>query len=552
MAARLWNSQFVAYAPEQDDPVQPIGFGTTTAAGSSTTIVDVGGIADSSGADYYNGQYWVTILSGTYKGQSKRVVDDDGDGTLTLESAFAGAPGSGIEYQLWKSSEPMILVDSSADATTVVDALRDEADDYWIGCSIEPITGNRSGEVELVTDFVSATGTFTTGSFSGALAAGDVCYLRRAIEAVNLSAAPAQPYVPSESPRLDLSRGKGRPGARSGTVSFDLPVRGSGSLAGADVVATAAEMHGLMQACGYVEVTGKTMTIDDAAASTTVIDVAAGDGANVEIGQAIQYNGNVSYVTDQTVADTLTVSPPFPVAPADTDLLHASRTYRKYRPSDDTQPKGVTIYTERDGVRTTYFGCMGNVEFLAGGAGELVGRFSFTATHWVLEDDENLAGEALYEAYASTQKILGSELTAYLDTTQVDVHGVAINGGHAYSPKTVAGKYGLNGVATIETQDVRPMIRLGKLIAESDDAMAAEAIYQVGTSKAVSLVYGSHGNCIAFRAPAARLIEAPVPGDYESRISTPYVLECQNAGTGVDANESPTQVKIPDFSIHIF
>ncbi len=179
MASRLTKNAVLAVNPEQDNPVQVIGKGTTTSAGAAggTTLISTTGAANSGVADTYNGRYWVTQTSGANKGLSKRVVDDDGAGTLTLENnGFPNQVASGVSYYLWLSSEPMILVDSSGAATDVVDAVRDEANDYWIGYTIEPVTGNRSGEAKLVTDFVSATGTYTTGAFSGVLAAGDVCY----------------------------------------------------------------------------------------------------------------------------------------------------------------------------------------------------------------------------------------------------------------------------------------------------------------------------------------------------------------------------------------
>jgi hypothetical protein len=89
VAARVWSQQILGYCPHTSvsgETWQFIQAGTTTSNGASggTTLIDTSG--DSGGADTFNGRYWVEIVTGTNKGLWKRVVDDDGAGTLTLEN----------------------------------------------------------------------------------------------------------------------------------------------------------------------------------------------------------------------------------------------------------------------------------------------------------------------------------------------------------------------------------------------------------------------------------------------------------------------------------
>jgi hypothetical protein len=230
MAIRIASKQSFSYSPEQDNPLELIAKGITSADGDAggTTVVDTLGAADGA-ADEHNGR-WLVITNGVCQGQWKRIVDDDGTGTLTLEgNGFSAQIVSNTMYAIVAACDAIIVVDASGAATDIVDAVRDEADDYWIGYWITPLTGARKGETRQVSDFTGGTGTFVVGAFSGALAAGDVCLVRRFLEVANLNVAFAEPLMPRPSGRVDLSRGDGTVGARSGTVSFDVQLTGSGS-----------------------------------------------------------------------------------------------------------------------------------------------------------------------------------------------------------------------------------------------------------------------------------------------------------------------------------
>jgi hypothetical protein len=340
------------------------------------------------------------------------------------------------------------------------------------------------------------------------------------------------------------------PGARSATIAFDVQLKGSGSLAAAAAIANASEIQGLMQSCGYSEDIGTSMVVA-AGSNTTAIKVATSTHERISIGQAVQHAGNTRFVTGKTdgggAADTVTVAPPLPSTPGADDVLYASRTYY---PDLTTTRKGVTVYYERDGVRYTLFGCMGNVEFVPGDDTEVLAKFSLTAEHFIAENEECLAINAIYSQYSSAQPLLGCNRVVFVDTTRTDIGGVSATLGHAAVLKKVSGAYGVNGSAGMQTTGMAPSVKFRELMDESADALTAESLYQTGTSVALSLIYGSHGNCVAIRAPVARVVELPAPVDSEGMLAHNFAFEPQDAGAVTDPTNGTE--KLPDFSISIF
>ena len=144
IAARIWRQQILGYVPHTSvsgETWQLIkrGYTTTAGAANGTTLIDIG--SDSGSADTYNGRYWVKILSSTNKGLWKRVIDDDGAGTLTFENnGFPNQVLGTVQYEIWLSPEPIVVVDSSSGETNMVDAVRTEADTgdfaFWDGFGV--------------------------------------------------------------------------------------------------------------------------------------------------------------------------------------------------------------------------------------------------------------------------------------------------------------------------------------------------------------------------------------------------------------------------------
>ena len=72
--------------------------GTSTATGSSTTLVDSG--LKYRPDDYFNG-FWLLITSGTYAGSERFIsVFTSSSGTITWLAALAGNSGSGVTYEI--------------------------------------------------------------------------------------------------------------------------------------------------------------------------------------------------------------------------------------------------------------------------------------------------------------------------------------------------------------------------------------------------------------------------------------------------------------------
>jgi len=562
MSIRIGSEQVTSYSPENDGDIQLIGYGSLTANGAAagTTIVDADGVGNSGSAATYAGRYWVRILSGTAQGRWKRVTVDNGSGTLTLEgNGFPSQIVSGVSYALYKSGESIVVVDSSSGETNMVDAIRDEADDYWIDYELVPLIGTHAGKNTTVSDFTSSTGTYVLDAeFGGALAAADVCLLRKFIEAGNFAATPDESYDPRIIGRVNLSKGDGVIGGRSGAIAFDIQAKASGTLAADTVIANASEVSGLLLACGLTEVVGTTTKIDDAGAASTTsslkIDTATHE--NFQIGQAIMHSGNVSIVVSKTdgggSADTLGVYPPLPTVPNDNDIVYACRTYKI---DTDAKPTPVTVYHEMDGIRHTYFGCVGNVEVVPADSGAFIFRFNFTFVHYVREiEDEQSNPTAAYSTAAilrGQDRLLHLSHVANSSTAQQDAKGLTFTPGTLTSPRDVSGRFGVNGLASIQVTGVNPGGTFSDFIGDDDDAdLTAEDIWQTRTAKDVLAVYGSHGDCIAIRMPNARLSSAPHPNADDNKMMQPFVFEAQDGGTVSDPANGAE--KLYDWALHIF
>jgi hypothetical protein len=102
----------------------------------------------------------------------------------------------------------------------------------------------------------------------------------------------------------------------------------------------------------------------------------------------------------------------------------------------------------------------------------------------------------------------------------------------------------------MQTISVKPKITFTELVEDTGDSLTAESAYQARTSYDVKLIYGSHANCVAFRAPTARLETLPAPADAEGMLSTVFAFDPQSSGVATDPTDG--QVKVPNFSICIF
>lgn len=549
--ARIWKHQQWAYCPHTSVSgdawvLQQRGSATSNGAVDGTTVVDLNG--DSGGADTFNGRHWVRCVNGNNQGLWKRIVDDDGLGTLTLENnGFPNQVASGDEYEVWLSPEPVVLIDSSSGETDAVDAIRAEADDYWNGFYLVPLTGNRRGKIAQITDFVSATGTFTLAAgLGGALAAGDVCVLRRFLEVADFADALEEPFEETPAYRLNGDIGDGRVVAKAGSVTFVTEVYGSNTVAADGTAAPRGPLNHLFQAAGFDEVRN-TSDATDAGSTTSALEAAAAGWENLGIGTMIEVANSVSWIqsTVDGATDTVNIEPSVPVAPPTGQDIHACSVYRRNRMGRDGDYLGVCIEHERDGIRTTMTGCKGNVVLNDGP--RLTLAWSLNVDHWIREVER--APYYAGDAYPTQAPIRGTDRKVYMDDTGVDIGGLTASLNNEVAPKAVQGANGINGRCGFGHVTAAPGATFREIMDTSDDLDRYQTFLTRG-SFALYCIWGSSpGNYFGLRIALARVVSEPKPEDQGGIIDHPTVVAAQDAGTTTDGGD--TQYIVDDFSFGI-
>jgi len=550
---RTFNQTEVRYCPHTsitDEVWQPIKKGTTTSEGAAggTTIIDTNG--DSGGADTYNGLYWVEILSGTCMGQLARVVDDDGAGTLTLEdTGFSATIASGVSYQIWKSPDPVVVVDSSSGETTMVDAVRAEPVDsvssapFWSGYYALPITGTHRGKKALITNHVPGTGTFTLGAaFGSALAAGDVVLLRKFIEVDKVSTPDGPAFHGRPGMRANFGVAKGKAGASGGQLSFETQITASGSLAAATSPANASVLSGLFQGAGLAETVATSEAVE-AGSNTTAIKITTGTREKFVVGQMVIWNGNARRITSLEdgagAADTVNVSPAFPGTPAAADVLYATRMYAKTTTGD---LYGVLVEVEIDGVRHTYTGCKGSVDLIAGPALS----WKFSVDDQVVE--YKVAPWNAGSAYTTVAIILDHERLCWIDAVAADMGGITASPNTAVTAKTVSGAYGRNGRTGYQIVDASKASVTFRELSTTTGELTQLWRYLAQTDVALAVVWGSHANMLALTVPVAGLMTYPKATNESGLMAFPEVMAARDAGTALNGT---TVQKMPDWALHL-
>lgn len=547
--ARTFANKQVRYVPHSTtsgETWSKTKEGTTTGAGNAggTTLVDASG--DSGVADTYNGQYWVKILSGACLGEQRRIIDDNGTGTLTVETAFSAQIAGSVDYVIRKSPEPVVLVTTGDSTTSFTAAARVEAASTWVGYYLCPVGGACSGEAPKLISAQTALGVFTFAAFVATPAAGDTFLLAKFLGVECDPSGLTSAFTPRPGTRLGHSHGDGVVGVKSGSLTFNLPIRPSGTLAAAEANANLAEAGGLMQAIGLEEVIGKTVTIDATNASASAVLIATGDRENLHIGQVVIWNGNARRVASLgdggAGADTMNVVPAFPAVPVSGDLVRGTRTYKK-----STTPGnllGVCIEIEVDGVRHTCTGCKGNASLATAGSLDLA--FSFQVDEWV--KDPSTAGYVADDAYSTVPPVLANDCEFYLDNTATGMSGFTATPGAVASPKPIPGKDGANGRAGFEITSYACSATFDTLLNAAADTLPEELRYTARTAKALLAVFGSGGDIFAVTIPVARMMAQPTTKAVENMIGAPHVLSADYAGTALN---NTTYERVPDFAFHL-
>lgn len=549
---RVWKQALMRIFPHTSvdgEQWQRVGYGVTSdngAAGGTTVISS----AWATVADYYNGRYWIEILSGTCKGQWKRVVDTIGAPTysFTLENnGFSAQIVSSVQFAIWKSPEPVIVADGVADTTHFNDDYRDEDDDFWKDYYVMPINGDARGEIKKVTAFDktggATEGLFTTEEFTNTINAGDVILIGKFIEG-SFEALPGGPeYIERMTNRVNYARGAGTLGGRSGEFAFKSRAHGSGTLATAGSPANATVLSPLFSPAGLEERIGTSSTVG-AGSNTTDVKINTASVENHEIGDLVMHNGHVRRVTGLTDGgvgvDTVTVSPALPLAPASGDVLYAMRTY--YKSTDAASLYGCGIEVEIDGIRTIMTGCKGNLELAFTTPVEFA--WSFSVDHWTREYED-----APYDpgvAYTTQGDILGKDMMAYADSSQIDVKGLTATVGREVTARNISGQYGVNGRAGFHHTGYACGATYREIMADGAE-LEAENRYLAETDRALLVQCGTGANCLALSIPVAHHIAAATAENGDGLAEAPNVLGALDAGSSVD--EDDVIVKIPDWAI---
>jgi hypothetical protein len=553
VAALVWN-QLIALVYEHTsitgDTWQKIKSGTTTSAGGATgnTLIDTGG--DSTVADAYNGRYFVKILSGTNKGEWRRITDDDGAGTLTFQITFTNQVASGVNYEIYLSPDPAVVCDGDTLSTTQFnDDVRDEADNFWVGYYAIPITGNLRGEIKQVTAFDTAGGAsdglFTVSAFSAAPAQGDVILLRQLVYISAPTLGSAQAYHPRPQQRTNFSKADGMTGARAGTVSFSVQAETSGALSGDGVLAGLPPVHSLLVGCGLVRDQDTTSTFG-AGSTTTAMKIATASWENYTIGGMIIVNGESTFIDSMTdgagAEDTLTCTPALSLAPASGDICYATNMYRPSTSGDSLYGCGIEI--EIDGVLTHMTGCKGSFDL--GGEEVIEMTFNMTIDHWYRQVDA--APYSPNSSYGTTEPVKAEERLCYLDTTKTNIAAFTSTPGTVVQPRPVQGSVGVNGKAGLQVTNYEPGATFREIILSGGD-LDQELRWTARTAKEVQVIYATHERTIAVRLKSARLMELPNPEELNEMVAAPNVLEAQDGGTVADGGGATR--KIPNWSIHL-
>jgi hypothetical protein len=360
--------------------------------------------------------------------------------------------------------------------------------------------------------------------------------LRKFIEVEPPSMTLGEAYHARPGMRSTFAVGDGVVGARSGAVTFNTHLYPTGSQAASGDPAQPSPLSGLLVAAGYDEVIGTSSTTT-VGSTTSDIKLVSGSHENHHVGGAVVYNGHLRWVTSKADgdagADTISVTPPLPVAPATGGTLYAVRTYKKSVSGD---VPSATIEVEIDGVLHTFLGCKGNVTFNANEAGPLMCAWDFQATHHIEEVGSLVASPDA--AYPTTAPALSHDREFYVGTTRTNVGGLTWTLGAQVQPRGLAGNDAINNVAGFQLTNYASRVALSE-------------------RPAVSLVaiMGTHGKAVAVRVPAARLIERPTIQNQSDMAAVPQSFEAQDAGVVAwDADgdsDNDTIDKLPDVAIAI-
>ena len=305
-------------------------------------------------------------------------------GKMTVES-FGFQIVAGDKFRILQDPGPLWSEDTGGSTTTVSDASRDEADDYWNGAAEMggPYMMARSadsisaGTQRLITDFDQATGDATVATLPAATAVGDLYEAISWPEVVGgVPLSLSQPRV--DRPAITGRRGQihGVAGLREASGQLELLFRGPG--AGRE--GEPAEIDVPLGAVCDVTADSTDETVGSGSSTTSVNVSAAVAQGSMWLTEA----GDVCVASD--AADPFTPVPSLRIAPADGTTLYS---LRKYAPAESANYAVKLHQWLGRGVRDELVGCLPSFQ-LAAARGEFAKiTLPFTAADWkrVYEDE---------------------------------------------------------------------------------------------------------------------------------------------------------------------
>ena len=245
--------------------------------------------------------------------------------TLTVES-LGFVTVSGDAFRILTDPGGVFADDTGGSSTTIVDADRTEADDYWNGSATRGgpyavcVVGGTiaAGTQRLITDFVSSTGTLTVASLGASTDLGDI--FEPVVWPEVFSGAPielTQERVERASITGSFGKQHSVAGLRTGNGTIELAFRGPGTGA----VGDPAEMDLPLGAITTVTAA----TADEAVAGTTTT-TSVNVGSAVTLASAwLTESGDACIAT--TAADPFVPSPTLRVVPPTGSVLYSLRKY---------------------------------------------------------------------------------------------------------------------------------------------------------------------------------------------------------------------------------
>lgn len=284
--------------------------------------------------------------------------------TLTVED-LGFQTSADDSFRLMRPPHAYWSESTGGSQTKFVDALRDEADDYWNGAAekggpyLNVLAADSIATTinTLVVNFTQASGTVSTASMSASTAIGDLAEAwewPEVFSGVPLSFNQARLDRGSVTGRLGVHRGVA--GLREGSGQTELAFRGPGSSRAGSPAELDTPLGAVMTAAAGTDYTA------DASCTTSAIQVTSGTPTADTM--YCSEGGDVWVAT--TTAEPMVPSPTLRTAPAQNEAITGMRTYKP----DNALNYAVTIKQwHGKEMYDLLFGCVPSVSF-SGARGE--------------------------------------------------------------------------------------------------------------------------------------------------------------------------------------